>query len=68
MSSPAPQNIIEKKIPESITPMLNRSNKFNEFRARSSSVMGPIPINKTPLNETKQLRTLIDNDANLIND
>ena len=51
----SPQNIEKPKIPGSRngdrTPLNNRSSKFDEFRARSSSVMGPL---KTPINEAKK--------------
>ena len=45
--------------------MFDKSKKFDEFKARSSSVMSPL---KTPIQETKKLRSLINTDANLIND
>ena len=47
------------------TPLNAKSKKFNEFKTRSSSVMNSL---KTPVAETKKLRALINNDANLIND
>ena len=61
--------LVEKPSLESLsrdrTPVVDKTKKFNEFKARSSSVMNQL---KTPIHETKKLRTLINNDANLINE